>query len=49
MEKCLYCGLPVKKAEIYNGIDIYICDDGHRTGYTKEKPKDNRLELKDVA
>lgn len=29
---CLACGRPADIREQYNGIDIQVCEDGHRTG-----------------
>jgi hypothetical protein len=34
--KCLQCGKAAKETEVYQGIPIGTCEDGHRTGATPE-------------
>lgn len=34
--KCLQCGQEAKPSEIYDGIQLYECKDGHRTGIIPE-------------
>lgn len=41
---CLQCGKVSKKTEVYNGIPIGTCPDGHRTGQLPEGEFQERIE-----
>jgi len=45
--KCLdpKCNKPLIGKEYFEGLPIYICEDGHRTGHYQEESKDNYLKV----
>jgi hypothetical protein len=47
LTKCLdpKCNKPLISREYFKGIPIYICEDGHRTGYYQEESNDTYFKV----
>jgi len=42
---CLYCGQQVEVRETYNGLDVLVCDKGHRTVNLDDKISLDKLDI----
>lgn len=43
---CLQCDKVAKLSEMFDGTEIYLCEDGHRTGVMKDELSNKEADIR---